>query len=92
MALWLTLLLMLVAIIPSPINVFAHMALLAGIIILLGMGIHASIKNKNLLIGFYVLIIAPIQVYGYGLGFTWAFIRRILFGHKEFTGFTKKYY
>jgi hypothetical protein len=34
----------------------------------------------------------PLQISGYGLGFTIAFVRRVLLGQGAFTGFVKKYY
>ncbi|KUG26527.1 hypothetical protein ASZ90_003627 [hydrocarbon metagenome] len=59
---------------------------------LIAMGIHGVIKYKDFRTFFYIPIIVPTQIFGYGLGFITAFIRRIIFKQGEFTGFVKKYY
>lgn len=66
--------------------------ILFGVIVLVMMGIHGVIKYKDPRTLFYIPIIVPIQIFGYGLGFIIAFIRRIIFKQDEFTGFVKKYY
>jgi glycosyltransferase involved in cell wall biosynthesis len=63
-----------------------------GILILFLMAIHGGIKYKDLRVIPLIPIIVPTQIIGYGLGFLIAFIRRIIFHQKEFTGFVKKYY
>jgi len=63
-----------------------------GILILLLMGIHGGIKYNDFRVIPLIPIIVPTQIIGYGLGFLIAFIRRIIFQQKEFTGFVKKYY
>ncbi len=37
-------------------------------------------------------LVMPAQIYGYGLGFLYNFIRRVIFGKGEKTGFSKNYY
>ena len=54
--------------------------------------IFGSIKKGNLLIFFLLLMIIPIQVFGYGTGFILAFFKRFIFSQKEFVGYSKKYY
>ena len=66
--------------------------ILFGIIILILMGIHGVIKYKDWRTFFYIPVIVPTQIFGYGSGFVIAFIRRIILGKNEFTGFVKKYY
>jgi len=66
--------------------------ILFGIIILILMGIHGVIKYKDWRTFFYIPVIVPTQIFGYGSGFIIAFIRRIILGKNEFTGFVKKYY
>ncbi len=51
-----------------------------------------SIDKKELKIFPYLLIIIPIQVIGYGIGFFQAFIRRYILNQDEFVGFKKNYY
>jgi len=70
----------------------ATLLLQAGVVVLLLMGIHAGAKNRSPKVGLLVLIVIPIQIFGYGFGFLWAFFRRVIFGRGEFTGFQKNYY
>jgi glycosyltransferase involved in cell wall biosynthesis len=48
-----------------------------GIISLAGM-----IRYKSPIVGLYLLIIAPIQIYGYGIGFIFQFLRRLFLKEK----------
>lgn len=66
--------------------------LVAGIFVLLMMGIHSIFKYKDWRTFLYVPVIVPTQILGYGLGFIIAFVKRIILGKDEFTGFVKKYY
>lgn len=74
--------------------VFAIWKLLAliGLSALLLSAVHAAMKWKNVHVGLFVPIVMPLQIAGYGLGFSLAFYRRVLLGKGEFTGFVKKYY
>lgn len=63
-----------------------------GLLILLFMSIHATIKYRDFRVLFFIPIIVPTQIIGYGLGFITAFVRRIILKKSEFTGFVKKYY
>ena len=51
-----------------------------------------SISRTDIRIFPYLLLVIPFQIFGYGLGFFWAFIKRFIFGQASFTGFEKKYY
>ena len=51
-----------------------------------------GIKTKSTKVMLYLTLIIPCQIFGYGLGFFWAFIKRFIFGQDSFTGFEKKYY
>ena len=66
--------------------------LLAGIGILLLMGIHGIFKYKDIRVFVFIPFVVPIQILGYGLGFGGALIRRVIFGGREKTGFVKNYY
>jgi len=72
-------------------NIFGWFVLF-GIFILVFMGVHGIFKYKDFRTLFYIPIIVPTQIVGYGLGFIIAFIRRKVFKQGEFTGFVKKYY
>ena len=78
-------------IIPAIFVIWKYFALIALFAVLLS-AIDAAIKWKNLTAGLLVPIVMPLQIAGYGLGFSIAFCRRILLQQGEFTGFVKKYY
>jgi len=64
----------------------------AGIMILIFMGIHGVFRYKDFRVVFYIPLIVPTQIIGYGLGFIQAFIRRIILKQDRFTGFVRNYY
>ena len=66
--------------------------LAAGIGVLVAMGIHGIFKYKDIRVFAYIPFVVPIQILGYGLGFGAAFVRRVVFGGREKTGFVKNYY
>ncbi|MBN1639345.1 MAG: glycosyltransferase, partial [Ignavibacteriales bacterium] len=66
--------------------------LLVGIGILIFMAIHGIFKYKDYRVFFYIPIIVPVQILGYGIGFIYAFIRRVIFRRGEMIGFKKQYY
>ncbi|MEA3500913.1 MAG: glycosyltransferase, partial [Candidatus Marinimicrobia bacterium] len=72
-------------------NIFIPV-IVAGIIMLLSMGIHGIFKYSDWRVLFYIPIIVPAQIFGYGIGFGFAFIKRVIFKKDEFTGFVKDYY
>jgi len=65
---------------------------LLGIGWILILSVWAGIKKHNTKVGLYSLLVIPIQIIGYGLGFLFSFVRRFLFGKGEWTGFTRRYY
>ena len=50
------------------------------------------LTKKDIRIFPFLLMVIPIQVIGYGLGFFKAFLLRVLLKKTEYTGFTKNYY
>ena len=66
--------------------------LLGGLGVLLLMAVHGIFKYKDGRVFFFIPFVVPIQILGYGLGFGAAFIRRVIFGGREKTGFVKNYY
>ncbi len=54
--------------------------------------IDSSLKNKSLLIGFYSIFAAYIQLLGYGTGFIRAWWRRCVLGKDEFEAFKTNFY
>jgi glycosyltransferase involved in cell wall biosynthesis len=63
-----------------------------GLLILLLSGLHAALKYRRISMIYLVPLIMPIQIIGYGLGFSIAFFYRIGLNKPEFTGFKKRYY
>jgi glycosyltransferase involved in cell wall biosynthesis len=67
-------------------------AALAALFALLYSSVDAAVRWKNVKVGLLTPIVMPLQIIGYGLGFSIAFVRRVVFNQGEFTGFVKKYY
>jgi glycosyltransferase involved in cell wall biosynthesis len=63
-----------------------------GLSVLLIMAFHGVFKYKDVKVFVFIPIIVPTQIWGYGLGFINAFIKRIILNKKEFTGFVRNYY
>jgi glycosyltransferase involved in cell wall biosynthesis len=72
-------------------NIF-YPFIIFGLTALLFVSIVGAIKTRSLSAGLLLIIIIPLQVIGYGLGFIIAFFKRFILNHSEFTGFQKKYY
>lgn len=66
--------------------------LVAGVGMLILMAIHGVFKYSDIRVFIYIPLVVPIQILGYGLGFGGAFIRRVIFGAGQKTGFVKNYY
>ena len=64
----------------------------AGAAMLLLMAVHGVFKYRDFRVFFYIPLVVPLQVLGYGLGFGIAFVRRVIFGGGEKTGFVRNYY
>ncbi|MBT3215866.1 MAG: glycosyltransferase [Candidatus Marinimicrobia bacterium] len=56
------------------------------------LSILGGIKRSSIGVMIILPIIIPIQIGGYGLGFIWAFINRVILGRGSMTGFVKQYY
>jgi len=54
--------------------------------------VDATVRNRSLLIGYYAVIAAFVQLTGYGLGFLKAWWLRCVLGKDEFTAFEKNFY
>jgi glycosyltransferase involved in cell wall biosynthesis len=65
---------------------------LIGVFILILMGIHGIVHYKDFRVLFFIPVIVPTQIIGYGLGFIQAYIRRIILKQDRFTGFVRNYY
>ena len=64
---------------------FVYWKIVAGVIgiILVGMGLNAAVRWKSLSTGLLVPLVIGLQVSAYGLGFTFAFIWRVLLGRQN---------
>jgi len=60
--------------------------------ILLTASVHAGVRSRSLAAGALVPLVTLIQISGYGLGFSMAYVWRVMLGKGEFTGFVKRYY
>ena len=69
-----------------------QIGLLLGLPALLFSMADAVRKYKQIGPALYLPIIIPAQVFGYGLGFIYNAVRRLIFGKKEKVGFKKNYY
>lgn len=49
-------------------------------------------QTRDIRIFFILLMVIPVQMFGYGMGFILAFVSRFIMGRGELHGFTKKYY
>ncbi len=65
---------------------------LLGVLLLLLSAVDAAIQYRNWRMLYLVPIIIPIQIFGYGLGFIFAFLYRVVLGRGEFVGFRRRYY
>jgi hypothetical protein len=62
-------------------------------IILLLVSMLDSIRiYKSFRPALYLPLIMPAQIFGYGLGFLFNFVRRVIFKKRVFSGFKKNYY
>jgi glycosyltransferase involved in cell wall biosynthesis len=73
------------------INIF-QLLFFTGILAWVVQCIFGAIHHKDIKVFFHLLQVIPSQIMGYGLGFITAFIKRILFNSKVYTGFEKSYY
>lgn len=71
----------------SIIKVFLFFFLPLAVISLIG-----AFTKKDLGVFPLLLMVIPIQIFGYGIGFLQAFIRRFIFYGEELVGFKKNYY
>jgi len=64
------------------------LALLIGVFIFA----DSTRRYRSLRVGWLAPVFSVCQVFAYGYGFTYNYIRRIIFHRGEFTGFVKRYY
>lgn len=73
-------------------NLFFLHVMKLGLILFLIQCIFGMIKHKDIRVFGHLLLVIPTQIFGYGSGFLFAFIKRVIFNSDTFTGFEKKYY
>ena len=76
--------------IPYP-NLFGPY-IVTGFLALSLLCLYGGLKTKSILVTAHLFLVIPFQIFGYGMGFIIAFIKRFIFGQKSFTGYQKKYY
>jgi glycosyltransferase involved in cell wall biosynthesis len=62
------------------------------LVLLISGGLHSGIRWRNFWAGLLTPVVMILQISGYALGFTAAWIWRVLLGRDEWTGFVRKYY
>jgi glycosyltransferase involved in cell wall biosynthesis len=90
--LWTATVLTVVALVVQPFFIIWSFMAVAALVAVLASSIHAAIRWRSLATGLLVIPVTFIQIAGYGLGFTIAFLWRVIMHREKFTGFTKKYY
>jgi len=63
-----------------------------GLLLLLFSSAQALRQYRSIAVALYVPLVIPIQIFGYGIGFIYNFIRRVIFRKNLTTGFLKNYY
>ncbi len=69
-----------------------YWGIFAGILILIFSMIDSIIMYRSILPALWLPFVMPAQIFGYGLGFIYNFIRRVILGKDQKTGFKKNYY
>ena len=87
-----TLLTILLAFFFTPIRIMLYAGLVIGLIILGISMIDALRMYHQLKPALLLPLIMPAQIFGYGLGFIYNYIRRVIFKKDEKIGFKKSYY
>ena len=80
------------AFLSSPAGVFGRALLLFGLLLLLMSAVHGAVRYRDTRVLPLIPLVMPLQIIGYGSGFIYAFVMRVLLGRAELTGFRKKYY
>jgi glycosyltransferase involved in cell wall biosynthesis len=60
--------------------------------LLIASGFHSGLRWRNFRAGLLTPVVMILQISGYALGFTAAWIWRVLLGRDEWTGFVRRYY
>ncbi len=76
----------------EPAAVLFKAGLVAGVLLILFSMIDAVVMYKELKPALYLPVVIPAQIFGYGLGFIYNFIRRVIFKKGEKVGFKQNYY
>jgi glycosyltransferase involved in cell wall biosynthesis len=87
-----TLIISILAIFIEPIRTVLFAGLIMAALILI-FAIFDSVRiYRGIKPALYLPLIMPAQIFGYGLGFLYNFVRRVIFKKKEKAGFKKSYY
>lgn len=72
-------------------EIWLGLTILAGLICLFIL-IDSARRYKSWKVGCLTPVIAVCQIFAYGYGFFYNYVRRVILGKGEFTGFVKRYY
>ena len=76
----------------NPLHIVLYIALIVAVIILIFVIVDSTVKYKSIKPALWLPLVMPAQIFGYGSGFIYNFIRRVVFNKAEKTGFKKNYY
>ena len=85
-------LLLLLALFFKPIAWLLIIGLILGMIILIISMIDSIAMYRQIRPALYLPLVMPAQIIGYGMGFIYNFIRRVILSKDEKVGFKKHYY
>jgi len=74
------------------VRIILYAGFILGLVVLLVSMIDAWRMYRDWRPAFLLPLIMPAQIFGYGLGFCYNYIRRVIFNKKEKIGFKKSYY
>ena len=69
-----------------------HLFLLFFLVPLLSLSGYGTYVKNDPRVFLFLLVVIPLQILGYGIGFLQAFIRRFILDEEEIVGFKKNYY
>ncbi len=76
----------------QPARILFEIGLILGLLLLFISMVDAFLMYKEFKPAFYLPIVIPFQVFGYGLGFIYNFIRRVILKKGAKVGFQRNYY
>lgn len=76
----------------QPARILFEIGLILGLLLLLISMVDAFLMYREFKPAFYLPIVIPFQIFGYGLGFIYNFVRRVILKKDAKVGFQRNYY